>query len=213
VPDVPAAGLDTKKKSLQAAERDEAARAALRQLIAGLDARRLVVVDERGSNRALTALYARAPQGQRAYSSVPRNHGKNTTLLAALTLEGIGPALTLQGAVDTPAFVTYVRELLCPTLRPGQIVLLDNLSCHTDPQVRALIEARGCQVLYLPAYSPDFSPIENAFAKIKQYLRRVGARTTAALEAALAQAIDRISAQDAHSFFRQCGYHLVDQPL
>jgi transposase len=213
VPHVPAASLDTKKKSLQAAERDEAARAAFRELIAALDARRLVVVDEMGSNLALSPLYARAPRGQRAYSSVPRNHGKNTTLLAALTLEGIGPALTLQGAVDTPTFVTYVRELLGPALRPGQIVLLDNLSCHADPHVRALIEACGCQVLYLPSYSPDFSPLEKAFAKIKQYLRRVAARTPDALEAALAQALDLISAQDAHNFFRHCGYHLVDQSL
>jgi transposase len=182
-------------------------------VIAELDAGRLVVVDEMGSNPALTPPYARAPKGQRAYGTVPRNHGKNTTLVAALTPAGIGPALTLQGAVDTPAFVAYVREILGPALRPGQIVVLDNLSCHTDPQVRQLVEERGAQVLYLPAYSPDLSPIENAFAKIKQYLRRIGARTTEALYAALAQALDRISAQDAQNFFRHCGYSFVDQSL
>jgi transposase len=161
-----------------------------------------------GSNLALTPLYAWAPTTERAYGTVPRNHGKNTTLIAALTLQGMGPALTLQGAVDTPAFVAYVREILAPTLRPGQIVVLDNLSAHTDPQVRQAIEARDCQVLYLPAYSPDFSPIEAAFAKIKAYLRRVGARTTEALSTALAQALDRISVQDARGFFRHCGYLL-----
>lgn len=91
--------------------------------------------------------------------------------------------------------------------------MLDNLSCHTDPQVRQLIEAQGCRVLYLPAYSPDFSPIENAFAKIKQYLRHVGARTTEALHAALAHALDRISAHEARNFFQHCGYTFMDQPL
>ena len=106
------------------------------RLIGGLDADRLVVVDEMGSNLALTPLYARAPKGQRAYGSVPRNHGKITTLVAALTPQGMGPALTLQGAVDTLSFVAYVREFLCPVLCSGQIVLLDNLYCHTDPQVR-----------------------------------------------------------------------------
>lgn len=102
-------------------------RATFRTLIEGLDAARLVVVDEMGSNLALTPLYARAPRGQRAYGTVIRNHGKNTTLVAALTPQGIGPALTLQGAVDTPAFVAYVRESLVPALRLGQIVVLDNL--------------------------------------------------------------------------------------
>lgn len=166
-----------------------------------------------GSNLALSPLYARAPKGERAYGTIPRHYGKNTTLVAALTPQGIGPALALHGALDTPACVAYVRELLAPTLRPGQIVLLDNLSCHTAPQVRQLIEARGCQVLHLPAYSPDFSPIENAFAKIKQALRRVGARTTDALHSALAQALDAITAQDAENFFRHCGYTFMDQPL
>ena len=197
---------------MRAAERDEDARAAFRALIATVDAHRLVVVDEMGSNLALTPLYARAPKGQRAVGTVPRNHGKNTTVVAALTLHGIGPALILQGAVDAPAFVAYVREILAPTLTPGQIVVLDNLSAHTDPQVRQLIEARECQVLYLPAYSPDFSPIEAAFAKIKQVLRRLSARTTEALYAALAQALECITIQDAHGFFRHCGY-LLPQSL
>ena len=212
-PHVHAAGLDAKKKSLRASERDEAARAAFAEVIATLDADRLVVVDEMGSHVALTPLYARAPRTQRAYGTVPRNHGTNTSLIAALTPQGLGPALALQGAVDAAAFVAYVRELLAPTLRPGQIVLLDNLSCHTAPQVRQLIEARGCQLLYLPTYSPDFSPIENAFAKIKQYLRRVGARTSAALYVALAQALDTISTQEAHNFFQHCGYRFLDQSL
>ena len=180
--------------------------------MATLLARDLVVVDEMGSNIALTPLYARAPKGERAYGSVPRNHGKNTTLVAALTLDGIAAAMTLEGAIDTSAFLVFVREILCPSLQPGQTVLLDNLSCHHASRVRALIEAAGCQLRFLPSYSPDFSPIEHAFAKIKQELRRTGARTREALEAAIARAIDHITTQDAAAFFRHCGFPLGSQP-
>jgi transposase len=172
----------------------------------------LVVIDEMGSNIALTPLYARAPKGQRAYGTVPRNHGKNTTLVAALTLEGIDAAMTLEGAIDTPAFLVFVREILCPRLRPGQTVLLDNLSCHHDARVRTLIEAAGCTLRFLPSYSPDFSPIEHAFSKIKQELRRLGARSREALEAALTRAIDHITPHDATAFFRHCGFQILSQP-
>jgi transposase len=213
VPDAAAPRLDAEKKSLGASERDEAARAAFRTLIAGLDPRDLVVVDESGSNTAMTLAYAIAPRGHRAYGSVPRNHGRNTTLIAALTLDGIGATMVLEGALCAATFVTFVRDVLGPTLRPGQIVLLDNLSCHKDATARHLVEARGCRVLFLPSYSPDFSPIESAFAKIKAYLRRVAARTTEALLAALAHATTLITAQDAQGFFRHCGYHLEAQSL
>lgn len=212
MPPPAALGLDAQKKSLRASERDEEARTSFRELIASLLARDLVVVDEMGSNIALTPLYARAPKGERAYGSVPRNHGKNTTLVASLTLEGIAAAMTLEGAIDTPAFLVFVREILCPSLRPGQRVLLDNLSCHHAAGVRALIEAAGCQLLFLPSYSPDFSPIEQAFAKIKQELRRTGARTREALEAAIARAIDHVTPHDAAAFFRHCGFQLGSQP-
>jgi hypothetical protein len=154
--------MDTKKKSLRASERDEEQRAIFRELMRQLAAPDLVVIDEMGSNVALTPLYARAPKGERAYGVVPRNHGKNTTLVAALTLEGIDVAMTLEGAIDTPAFLVFVREILCPRLRPGQTVLLDNLSCHHDARVRAFVEAAGCSLLFLPSYSPDFSPIEQS---------------------------------------------------
>lgn len=121
--------------------------------------------------------------------------------------------MTLNGAADTAAFTVYVRDLLCPTLRPGQIVVLDNVSFHRAQTVRALIEAAGCQLLFLPPYSPDFTPIEHAFSKIKEALRAVGARTQAALEAAITDAITRVTASDAHGWFRHCGYHLPAQPL
>jgi transposase len=181
--------------------------------MASLDAARVVVVDESGSNLALTPLYARARKGQRAYGSVPRNYGKNTTLIGALTLAGMSAPMLLEGAVDTVAFEVYVAQVLGPTLTPGQIVLMDNLSSHKGSAVRTLIEARGCELRFLPSYSPDFSPIEHAFSKIKQYLRRTGARTRETLEAAMARAIDTVTSSDAQGYFRHCGYPTPAQPL
>jgi transposase len=169
----------------------------------------LVFVDECGSTIALTPLYARAPRGQRAVGAVPRNWGKNTTLVAGLTLDGIQAPMILEGAVDTLAFEAYVEQVLAPSLRPGQVVVLDNLSVPKGERVRQAIEAKGCQVLFLPAYSPDFTPIEEAFSKLKTGLRRLGARTMEALEEAIAQALSQITAKDAHGWFRHCGYQAM----
>jgi transposase len=165
-----------------------------------------VVVDECGSNIALTPLYARAPKGQRARGSVPRNRGKNTTLLASLSLEGIGASMIIEGAANAAAFEAYLEHFLVPSLHPGQIVVMDNLSVHKGARVRQLIEDKGCQLLFLPAYSPDFSPIEETFSKIKAFLRRAGARTHEALEEAICQALETVTSQDAHGWFRHCGY-------
>ena len=165
-------------------------------------------VDETSTALNMTRRYARSPQGERAVGYVPRNYGHRTTLIAALTAVAMEAPMLLEGAVDTEAFVAYVRECLCPILRPGQIVIMDNLSSHTGPAVRALIEAAQCTLLFLPPYSPDFSPIELAFAKIKELLRAAAARTQEALDQALTNALDAISAQDAQSWFRHCGYQL-----
>jgi transposase len=164
--------------------------------------------DECGTNSALTPLYARSPRGQRAFGSVPRNRRTNTTLLAGLSLDGIQAPLILEGAVDTLADLTYVEQVLAPSLTPGQIVVLDNLNVHTGARVRQMIEARGGQILFLPAYSPDFMPIEEAFSKLKAWLRRIGARTREALLEAIAEALERITAQDARGWFWHCGYLL-----
>ncbi len=195
-----------RKKSLAASERREEERASFREQVKPLDAKRLVFVDESGSNIALTPLYARAPKGQRAAGSVPRNRGKNTTLLASLSVEGIGASMLLEGATNTAAFEVYLEQILLPSLAPGQIVVMDNLSAHKGARVRQLIEERGCQLLFLPAYSPDFSPIEETFSKIKAYLRRLGARTREALEEAIAYALETVTSQDAHGWFAHCGY-------
>jgi transposase len=178
-----------------------------------LDPADLVVVDECGTHTSLTRLRARAPRNERAVGRVPRNHGPNVTLLAALTPAGIGPAMAVEGAADGAAFAIYVRELLAPSLRPGQVVVLDNLSAHKGAAVRELIEAAGCRLLFLPAYSPDFSPIEPAFAKVKQHLRRAAARTFEALVAAIRAAIDAVTPADARGFFAHCGFPLSNQLL
>jgi transposase len=172
----------------------------------GCEAKQLVVVDECGSNVALTPLYGRAPSGQRATDSVPRNRGKNTTLIASLTLEGIGASMIIEGAANGAAFEAYVEHLLVPSLHKGQIVVMDNLSVHKTARVRQLIEEKGCQVWFLPAYSPDFSPIEEAFSKLKTGLRRRKARTREALEEAIAQELLTITSQDASGWFEHCGY-------
>jgi transposase len=175
-----------------------------------VDATRLVIVDECGSNIALTPLYARAPKGERAYGSVPRNRGKNTTLLASLSLTGVGACMILEGSVKGQVFEAYVEQILAPSLSPGQIVVLDNLSAHKGARVRHLIEERGCELFFLPAYSPDYSPIEETFSKFKTFLRRVGARTHEALQEAIGQAFETVTPQDALGWFTHCGY-LVDR--
>lgn len=168
----------------------------------------LLFVDETSTHTALTRRRARAPRGERAVGRVPRNHGPNITLLATLTPTGIGPAWTLPGAVDSAAFATYATHVLAPSLRPGQIVILDNLSAHKTEDARKAIEAAGARLLFLPAYSPDFNPIELAFAKIKEHLRAAATRTPEALVAATATAIDAVSRDDARGFYAHCGFAL-----
>jgi transposase len=168
----------------------------------------LVLVDETGSRINMTPLYAYAPRGERAIGSVPRNYGANLTLIASLSVQGMGEAMLLDGSADAAAFETYVEQILAPSLRPGQIVILDNLSIHLGPRVKQAIEGRSCQLLFLPTYSPDFSPIEGAFSKLKAILRRVGARTREALQDAIIQALPCITPQDALGWFRHCGYQI-----
>jgi transposase len=208
----PPRGLDTPKKTLAASERDEEARTAWRAATTHLDPEPLVLVDESGTTIALTRLYGWAPQNQRASGSAPRNHGKNTTLVAALASDGLHEPWLIEGAIDTDSFACSITEQLAPTLRPGQIVVLDNLSVHKAERVRQAIEARGCQLLFLPPYSPDFTPIEQAFSKIKAILRGLGARTKEALQEAVGLAIEAITPHDAAAWFAHVGYELPAQP-
>ncbi len=204
----PPARLDAQKKSLAASERDEEARTAWRQAAAQLDPEQLVFVDESGTNISLTRLYAWAPHDQRATGSVPRNHGKNTTLVAALTPDGLHEPWMIEGAMDTATFAWDITEELAPTLKPGQIVVLDNLRVHKAASSRQALEAHHCQLLFLPPYSPDFTPIEQAFSKIKAILRGLGARTKEALWEAMRVAVEAITRDDALAWFAHAGYTL-----
>lgn len=191
---------------MAASERREEERVGWREQMKEVDATRLIFLDECGSTIALTPLYARAPKGQRAHGSVPRNRGTNMTLLASLSLVGIGGSMSIEGAVNAAAFDVYVEHILAPSLLPGQIVVLDNLSVHKGARVRQLIEERSCQLLFLPAYWPDYSPIEETCSKLKAFLRRPGARTHEARHLAIGQGLESVSAQDALGWFTHCGY-------
>jgi transposase len=194
---------------VRASEQDPGARLRWTQLIASICARSVVFVDECGTNLALTPLYSYAPKGERAGAEAPKNRGKNTTLIGALSCRGIETALTIEGAADGAVFEVFVEHYLCPVLEPGTIVVWDNLSTHKSKRVRELIEEAGCWVVFLPTYSPDFNPIELAWSKVKQCLRAIGARTRQALEEAIAQALDTITSQDAIHWFQHCGCHLT----
>jgi len=179
-----------------------------------LDAERLVFVDECSANTSLAALYAWSPRGERARCEVPRNYGPNVTLLASMRCEGMGPCLAVEGSTTREVFETYLEKVLAPALRPGEeVVVMDNLSSHKGGRVRDLIEGAGCELIYLPAYSPDFNPIEEAFAKLKGFLRKAGSRTRETLLEAMGAALDTITGRDARGFFVHCGYRASGQLL
>jgi transposase len=169
-------------------------------------ARKLHFLDEIGMHLGLTRLYGRATPGERVVEATPGYSGPHYTGVAALTLHGVQAPWVLEGSMDGPAFEAYVQHVLAPTLRRGDIVVLDNLSPHKHAVIRNLIEARGASVEFLPPYSPDFNPIEQCWAKIKAWLRKAKARTFEALLDALAEALRAVSPQDAAAWFAHCGY-------
>jgi transposase len=206
--------LADQKKSKIAQEREEEARGLWRWLASRFDARRIVFVDESGFNTSMTRLRARAPRGKRAYGKVPRNRAKNTTLIAAITLEGaMGNSMTVEGATDALAFEAYVEHFLAPWLQKGQVVVLDGLGAHRTEKVRELIKARGADLVFLPSYSPDLNPIEEAFSKIKHLVRKEGARVREALVEAIGRALAAVTTEDAAGWFAHAGYRPQDQPL
>lgn len=173
-----------------------------------------MAIDECGTHTSMDRDRARAPRGQRAYGRVPRNRGPNTTLLASMTLEGaMGEAMVVEGATDRFVFEAYTEHFLAPTLEEGQIVLLDNLPAHKTDRVRELIEERGAEVWFLPSYSPDLNPIEEAFSKVKALLKKAVARTKGALVEAIAQALAAVTPEDARGWFAHSGYESLDQRL
>jgi transposase len=157
-------------------------------------------------NLAMTRLYARAPRGQRAVGSVPKNWGDNVTILGAMRVGGVSAAMTVNGSTDREVFGVFVREVLAPTLEPGDIVVMDNLGSHYASGIREAIEATGAEVKYLPPYSPDLNPIEQCWSKLKTFLRAAKARTREALDEAITRAFATITADDAAAWFTHSGY-------
>lgn len=165
-----------------------------------------MLLDESGVTTEMTRRYGRAPRGQRVAEGTPAGHWHTLSLLGAMTAQGLVATMTVESPTDGEVFLAYVEQVLCPRLRPGQVVVMDNLAAHKVAGVRAWIEAAGAELLYLPPYSPDCNPIEQAWSKIKQLLRSAKARTLAVLETAITAAIADITADNASAWFAHCGY-------
>ena len=174
--------------------------------IAAIDPATFVFVDESGVNTAMTRRYARAPRGERAVGSVPKNWGENVTMLGAMRSDGVSAVMTVAGATDEEIFRLFVEWLLVPSLREGEVVVMDNLGAHTSAWVREAIEAAGARLIYLPPYSPDLNPIEQCWSKVKTSLRAAKARTREALDDAITCAFRTVTASDAAGWFTHAGY-------
>jgi transposase len=194
---------------MRAAERSNYKRGWFRRRARRLNKRRFIFVDETAVNTAMTRRYGRAPRGERAHDSAPRNYGTHTSVIGAMGLRGLVAALTVEGAVDAEVFNAYAERVLGPRLRRGDVVVLDNLTAHRASRIEEVAEARGAQVLWLPPYSPDYSPIEPCWSKIKAYLRGAKARTREALEKALTAALGLVTKADIRGWFKHCGYSLA----
>jgi transposase len=181
-------------------------RARWRTAMGGIDPVRLVFVDECGTHASMTRRRARAVRGARARGAVPRNRGPVTTLLAGLSLTGMSPAMTVQGGTTAAVFAAYLERVLTPALRPGQLVVVDNVGAHKPERMAELVHAAGCELVFLPAYSPDLSPVEGAFSKIKTRVKAASARTHQALDTAIAAALEAVTPADAAGWFAHAGY-------
>lgn len=171
-----------------------------------LDPAKLIFLDETWATTNMTRTLGRAPRGQRLVAPVPHGHWHTTTFLCGLRQDGLVAPLVLDGAINGAAFLAYIEQMLCPTLRPGDIVICDNLGSHKVAGVREAIEARGASLLYLPPYSPDLNPIELAFSKLKRLLRSTAARTVDALWTAIGRLLGAFEPGECARYFRHCGY-------
>lgn len=211
--DVPGAqviGSTAQKKTLHASERDtprvRALRGHFKKRVGKIEPEKLVFVDESGINTSMTRTRARAEGGKRAQGSAPAGHWTNLTMLGAIRLEGMTAAATIDASTDTDVFGVFVRESLAPALHPGDVVVWDNLAPHKADECRAVIERSKAELLSLPPYSPDLSPIEPCWSKIKQHVRSIGPRSVQALGQAASDAFASVTAEDARGWFRKCGY-------
>ncbi|MBM3549498.1 MAG: IS630 family transposase [Alphaproteobacteria bacterium] len=202
--------ISFKKKTAHAAEQDrpDVARRRLAWFKSqpDLDPVRLVFIDETGATTKMARLRGRSRRGERCRAAVPHGHWKTTTFTAGLRLDGLSAPMVLDGPMNGAAFLAYVEQLLVPTLRPGDVVIMDNLPAHRVSGVREAIEAAGATRLFLPPYSPEFNPIEQAFAKLKAFLRKTAARTKEALWTAIADALDIFTPRECANYFRNSGY-------
>lgn len=207
VPDADA-GPAIEKKSLHAQERDTEANLQRREeffiKVGAIKPEKLIFLDESGVTTSMTRLYARSPKGQRIAEATPGGHWTVTTILGAMSLRGMIATMTVEAATDREIFLAYVEQVLCPVLKPGDVVVMDNLSSHKVDGVRSLIEAAGAELLYLPPYSPDMNPIEKAWARLKQLLRAAKARSKEALDKAISEALQLISPDNARAWFKHC---------
>jgi transposase len=167
---------------------------------------RLVFIDESGAKTNMTPVYGRSFDAKRLVDHAPHGHYRLTSIIGALRLDGVGACMTVDAAVDGDCFEAYVEKFLAPSLGPGDVVILDNLSSHKRPSVEELVRARGASVMPLPPYSPDLNPIEKMWSKVKQFLRKAKARTAETLLEAIAAALASVTAEDALGWFRSCGY-------
>ena len=198
---------------MASSERDERRRGAFREYVRSIVSERFVFVDECSTNVSLSPIYARAPKGERAHGKAPRNWGKNVSLICAIGASGVKPSMSVEGAVDSKAFEIYLEHFLVPKLKRGQIVVMDNLSVHKGKRVERLVEGAGCGLLFLPPYSPDMNPIEEAFSKVKGILKKAEVRTREALVEATGRALEAITPQDIRGFYADCGYRTSVQSL
>jgi transposase len=199
-------GLPSKKKTIHATERDteanQARRAEFVKVLGTIDLDRLIFLDECGVTTSLTRLYGRRRDGRRLHDATPLGNWKILTILGSISTRGMIATMTIEEATDKDIFLAYLDEVLCPALRPGDVVVMDNLSSHKVDGVRERIEAKEATVLYLPPYSPDLNPIEKAWSKLKQLLRSAKARTREALDQAIAELLPCLTPEDAKAWFR-----------
>lgn len=191
---------------MEAAERDEQQREEFRQKAEAINRRRLVFTDETGFNLAMTRRFGRAPRGERVRQRMPRKRGTHVTLVGALALRGWVAALSFSGSLDREAFDAFVTKLLVPRLRRADVVLLDNLRVHHASDVEKAVRSAHARVLWLPTYSPDFSPLESCWSKVKAIVRGKEPHTALALDRALTEALGAVTASDVDGWFRHCDY-------
>jgi transposase len=199
-------GVVAKKKSFVASERNEQQRHAFRREVAELNVGDFVFVDEMGINIDLARGYGRAAPGERVVDTKPSTRGENLSVIGALGADAMRAAMSVPGAVDGDAYLVFTKQVLAPCLHPGNIVFMDNVPTHKMPTIAEAIAAVGARVQFLPPYSPDLSPIENCWAKVKTFLRSIAARTQNALDAALSNALATITRADIKGWFAHCGY-------